>query len=221
MNRHTVVILIFPKKHPPFAPCGYTQLPLIRIGTYVSYVDSDSFGTFGTFISRYLDSIELPSVKLVTSHSRLPRSPWNNTADSTRERVSSWEHRTLRVARSDRSQPSFHVRTLSFNDDPTSSSVQDGPRCGLPTRPGDYMCYKHVSFWSTTLMTTEACVGNSFWTGTPVGTSSSIGQRVVVLETGAEGGGGGGGGGEITTSGSPARSQSNLQRIFSGWSPPK
>jgi len=63
-------------------------------------------------------------------------------------------------------------------------------------------------------------VGSSFWTGTPVGTSSSIGQRVVVLETVAEGGGGGGGGGEITTSGSPARSQSNLQRIFSGWSPP-
>lgn len=69
-------------------------------------------------------------------------------------------------------------------------------------------------------MTTEACVGSSFWTGTPVGTSSSIGQRVVVLETVAEDGGGGGGGGEITTSGSPARSQSNLQRIFSGWSPP-
>lgn len=63
-------------------------------------------------------------------------------------------------------------------------------------------------------------MGSSFWTGTPVGTSSSIGQRVVVLETVAEGGGGGGGGGEITTSGSPARSQSNLQRIFSGWSPP-
>lgn len=86
--------------------------------------------------------------------------------------------------------------------------------------PGDYMCYKHVSFWSITLMTTEACVDSSFWAGTPVGTSSSIGQRVVVLETVAEGGGGGGGGGEITTSGSPARSQSNLQRIFSGWSPP-
>nr|KAF7419966.1 hypothetical protein H0235_010263 [Vespula pensylvanica] len=51
-------------------------------------------------------------------------------------------------------------------------------------------------------------------------TSSSIGQRVVVLETAAEGGGGGGGGGEITTSGSPPRSQSNLQRMLSGWSPP-
>lgn len=102
----------------------------------------------------------------------------------------------------------------------SSSSARDGPRCGLPTRPGDYMCYKHVSFWSIALMTTEACVDNSFWAGTPVGTSSSIGQRVVVLETVAEGGGGGGGGGEITTSGSPARSQSNLQRIFSGWSPP-
>lgn len=63
-------------------------------------------------------------------------------------------------------------------------------------------------------------MGSSSWTGTPVGTSSSIGQRVVVLEIVAEGGGGGGGG-EITTSGSPARSQSNLQRIFSGWSPPK
>ncbi|KAF7395849.1 hypothetical protein HZH68_009899 [Vespula germanica] len=63
-------------------------------------------------------------------------------------------------------------------------------------------------------------LGSSFWTGTPVGTSSSIGQRVVVLETAAEGGGGGGGGGEITTSGSPPRSQSNLQRMLSGWSPP-
>lgn len=63
-------------------------------------------------------------------------------------------------------------------------------------------------------------MGSSFWTGTPVGTSSSIGQRVVVLDTAAEGGGGGGGG-DITTSGSPARSQSNLQRILSGWSPPE
>lgn len=117
-------------------------------------------------------------------------------------------------------QSQILVCTLSINDDVTSSSARDGPRCGLPTRPGDYICYKHVSFWSITLMTAEACVGSSFWTGTPVGTSSSIGQRVVVLETVAEGGGGGGGGGEITTSGSPARSQSNLQRIFSGWSPP-
>lgn len=117
-------------------------------------------------------------------------------------------------------QPQFLIITLSINDDPTSSSARDGPRCGLPTRSGDYICYKHVSFWSITLMTTEACVDSSFWAGTPVGTSSSIGQRVVVLEIVAEGGGGGGGGGEITTSGSPARSQSNLQRIFSGWSPP-
>ncbi|KAG7199013.1 hypothetical protein KM043_013165 [Ampulex compressa] len=101
-----------------------------------------------------------------------------------------------------------------------SSAQDEAPLC-LPACPGDYMCYKHVSFWSTTLTTTEACVGSSFWTGTPVGTSSSIGQRVVVLETAAEGGGGGGGGGEITTSGSPARSQSNLQRILSGWSPPE
>ena len=70
------------------------------------------------------------------------------------------------------------------------------------------------------MTTKEAWVGNSFWTGTPVGTSSSIGQRVVVLETEADGGGGGGGGGDITTSGSPTRSQSNRQRILSGWSPP-
>ncbi|KAK1126383.1 hypothetical protein K0M31_005021 [Melipona bicolor] len=97
--------------------------------------------------------------------------------------------------------------------------AQAGPRCGRLSRPGDYICYKQVSFWSTTFTTTEAWVGSSFWTGTPVGTSSSIGQRVVVLDTAAEGGGGGGGG-DITTSGSPARSQSNLQRILSGWSPP-
>lgn len=70
------------------------------------------------------------------------------------------------------------------------------------------------------LTTAVVCTANSFWVGTPVGTSSSIGQRVVVLETVAEGGGGGGGG-EITTSGSPAKSQSNLQSMLSGWSSPK
>lgn len=111
-----------------------------------------------------------------------------------------------------------HVDSRSI-DDPTSPMAQAGPRCGRLSRPGDYICYKQVSFWSTTFTTTEAWVGSSFWTGTPVGTSSSIGQRVVVLDTAAEGGGGGGGG-DITTSGSPARSQSNLQRILSGWSPP-
>lgn len=70
------------------------------------------------------------------------------------------------------------------------------------------------------LTTTVVCVASSFCDGTPVGTSSSIGQSVVVLETVADGGGGGGGG-EITTSGSPAKSQSNLQSILSGLSPPK
>lgn len=69
-------------------------------------------------------------------------------------------------------------------------------------------------------MTTVGCVECSFCIGTPVGTSSSIGQRVVVRDTAAEGGGGGGGGGEITTSGSPAKSQSNLHKILSGLSPP-
>jgi len=197
---------------------------------FLTYVDSDSFGIFvsrsyrGTARDPWSDRtpecqighiaplfIAVPLEQYSTADSMENACPRENTERSPRAQGGSF----------DRSQPSFHVRTLSFNDDPTSSSAQDGPRCGSPTRPGDYICYKHVSFWSTTLMTTEAWVGNSFWTGTPVGTSSSIGQRVVVLETGAEGGGGGGGGGEITTSGSPARSQSNLQRIFSGWSPPK
>ena len=62
-----------------------------------------------------------------------------------------------------------------------------------------------------------------------MGTSSSIGQSVVVRATLADGGGGGGGTGtatgmttgpgEIITSGSPACSQSNLHNMLSGWSP--
>jgi len=114
---------------------------------------------------------------------------------------------------------SFYVCVFSLNDDPISSA-RSGPHCDSPTRLDDYMCYKHVSLWSDMLKTTEACVSSCLWAGTPTGTSSSIGQRVVFFETVAEGGAGGGGGGEITMSGSPARSESNLQRIFSEWSPP-
>ena len=51
----------------------------------------------------------------------------------------------------------------------------------------------------------------------PVGTSSSIGQSVVIDPV--PNGGGGGGGGDTTTSGSPLRSQSNLHTTPSPWSP--
>lgn len=113
-----------------------------------------------------------------------------------------------------------HVDSRPIDDPTMMSPMAVGrPVRGQLIRPGDYICYKQVSFWSITFTTAEVWIGSSFWTGTPVGTSSSIGQRVVVLDTAAEGGGGGGGG-DITTSGSPARSQSNLQRILSGWSPP-